>query len=118
MKTDSIHISGLDLPVKIGVPEAERAQWQSLSADVTLHLASTFDHMEDRLTATVNYEHVANQVKAWAAERPRHLIETLAVEIAQGILKHFPVNTVEVELRKRILPGVNHVAVRCARSRG
>ena len=118
MKADSIHISGLDLPVKIGVPEAERAQWQSLNADLTLHLGTSFDQLEDRLTSTVDYESVANQVKAWAAERPRHLIETLAVDIAQGLLKHFPVTTVEVELRKRILPGVNHVAVRVARSRG
>jgi len=117
MKPDSIQIVGLDLPVRIGVPEAERARWQSLAADLTLHPAASFDGLGDQLAATVDYESVANEVKKWAAERPRHLIETLAVDIAQGVLEHFPVNTVVVELRKRILPGVDHVAVRVARSR-
>jgi phosphoglycolate phosphatase/dihydroneopterin aldolase len=45
------------------------------------------------------------------------LIETLADEVAGLIIAEFGALSVEVELRKFILPQTRHVAVRCARSK-
>ncbi|MEI6535143.1 MAG: dihydroneopterin aldolase [Verrucomicrobiaceae bacterium] len=118
MKThDTIIIRGLELPVLIGVPAAEREAWQVITADVTLTLCRGFDAMRDELSETVDYEAVANQIKALSAERPRKLLETLAAEITSVMLGNETIKAVEVELRKRILPGVDHVAVKMHRQR-
>ncbi len=114
---DTIIIRGLELPTRIGVPDSERADWQLVTADVTLTLRRGFDTMGDDLLETVDYEAVAKQVKALAAESPRKLLETLAAEITRVLLQIEIVGSVEVELRKRILPGVDHVAVKMRRVR-
>lgn len=112
---DEILIHGMDLPVQIGVPEEERATWQTLQADVTLRPAHRFEEMADDLSRTIDYAAVTTRLRALAAERPRQLIETLAAEIAACVLSEFRANAVTVQLRKRILPGCDHVAVRLTR---
>jgi dihydroneopterin aldolase len=117
MTSDEIRIVGLELPVRIGVPDAERAAWQSLTAEVTIIPQRDFSVMSDDVSATVDYEQVAIAIKKLAAERPRKLLETLAAEITNYVLQHFAADSVSVELRKRILPGVDHVSVRRTQSR-
>jgi dihydroneopterin aldolase len=117
MPADEIHLRGLDLPTRIGVPEEERAQWQSLSADVTLRLEGRCEDFADDLTRTIDYGAVAARLRQLAAERPRQLLETLAAEMSQCLLREFHAVAVVVELRKRILPGTDHVAVRLERAR-
>ncbi len=115
MNTNEIWIRGMDLPVRIGVPEEERAGWQVLSADVGMEISTAFESMDDALGKTIDYEAVANRLKALAAERPRQLIETLAAEMAAVVRQEFGAARATIELRKRILPGVDHVAVRLVR---
>jgi dihydroneopterin aldolase len=117
MDADEIIVRGLDLPVRIGVPDEERASWQVISADLRLGLQRGFDVMHDDLGETLDYVTVVNRVKGIAAERPRRLLEKLAAEIVSALLRTDQVTAVEVELRKRILPGTDHVAVRMRRSR-
>lgn len=115
MPSDQIFIRGLDLSVLIGVPDAERAAWQVLNADVSFVPSKTFEAMADEIAATLDYEAVANRLRALAAERPRRLIETLAAEMAEAVLTEFGATWVRVELRKRILPGTDCVGVCCER---
>lgn len=115
--SDEIHIRGLEMPVRIGVPEEERAHWQTLTADICLTLTRGFDEMADDLNATVDYAIIANVAKDLAAAKPRQLLETLASELVHLFLTNPNIAAVEIELRKRILPGVDHVAVRLRRSR-
>jgi dihydroneopterin aldolase len=115
MLADEILILGLELPVQIGVPDAERAAWQVLRADVILRPAQAFEAMNDEIGRTVDYEAVANALKALAAARPRCLIETLAAEMAAFVITSFGAGSVKIELRKRILPGTDAVAVRLER---
>ena len=112
---DSIQIEGLRLPTRIGVPDAERAAWQSVAAHLTLVPEKDFHGIEDDITATVDYDAVSREIRALAADRPRKLLETLANEIASTILSNFPVRSVTVELRKFILPDCDHVAVEVTR---
>jgi 7,8-dihydroneopterin aldolase/epimerase/oxygenase len=114
---DEIIIQGIDFPANIGVPEAERRELQVLQADIVLQPLHAFSTMQDDIAETIDYDAVAKRVRSIAATRPRSLIETLAVDIAETILKEFNAKTVAVEIRKRILPGVQHVGVRCRRSR-
>jgi dihydroneopterin aldolase len=115
MLADEILILGLELPVQIGVPDAERAAWQVLRADVILRPAQAFEAMNDEIGRTVDYEAAANALKALAAARPRCLIETLAAEMADLVITSFGAGSVKIELRKRILPGTDAVAVRLER---
>ncbi len=117
MLGDVILLRDVELPVRIGVTEEERASWQSLSGDITLTLGSGFHQMRDEIGATVDYEAVSKEMKAVAAERPRQLLETLAAEMVSVLLKHDLVAEAEVELRKRALPGVAHSAVRMKRAK-
>ncbi|WP_395746214.1 dihydroneopterin aldolase [Prosthecobacter sp.] len=112
---DEIRISALRLTTHIGVPEEERAESQVLEADITLRIAARFEEMEDELAATIDYAAVAARLQALAAERPRRLIETLAAEMAACVLGEFKAAGVSIELRKRILPDTDHVAVRLER---
>jgi dihydroneopterin aldolase len=113
--TDSIHIEQLELQAHIGVPEAERAARQRLTANLTLEPMCGFDTLGDDLANAVDYFAVCRVVKEKAAERPRRLIETLAEEIARLLLARFRVSAVEVEIRKYILPDTRYVAVRVRR---
>lgn len=114
---DRILINGLELPVQIGVPDEERAGWQTLRADLELELVGRVEDFGDDLTATVDYDAVAKEVRQLAAQRPRKLIEGLAGEIAQAILARSLVSGVVVTIRKRILPGVDDVGVRICRQK-
>lgn len=117
MERDAIIIRGLELPVRIGVPETERAGWQTLGADVELEIEPRFDELNDELAGTLDYQAVADEIRALAASRPRKLLETLAAEIIGVLLRHPMAASAAVELRKRVLPGADHVAVRMKRGR-
>lgn len=114
---DSIVIEQLELSAHVGVPDAERAQPQRLTASLRLEIAGGLRGLGDDLAKTVDYFAVCQRVKALAAEHPRRLIETLAEEIATAVLDQFAVAFVEVELRKFILPDTAFVAVRLQRER-
>lgn len=117
MTHDSIHIRGIELPVRIGVPEDERAAWQVLVADVCIRLRQPFDQMADDLDATVDYDQLTKSIKALAASRPRKLLEVLAAEVVELLMSDHRIHRASIELRKRILPGVDHVAVTMERTR-
>jgi dihydroneopterin aldolase len=114
---DEIHILGLELPVRLGVPEAERAAWQVITADIRLTLLRPFDDMADELASTVDYERAAKEAAAIAAARPRKLLEVLAADLVRHYLEDEAIAAVEVALRKRILPHTDAVAVRMRRAR-
>jgi len=112
---DQILIQGLDLPVLIGVPQEERAAWQTLKADVCMKLDVGFETMGDDLSMTVDYAAVAAGLRQIAAARPRQLLETLIAELVEYCMDHLKVVEVDMTLRKKILPGTDYVAVRMQR---
>lgn len=114
---DEIHITGLRLTTHIGVPDDERVVAQTLEADVTLRIAARFESMNDDIAATIDYAVVAARLQALAAERPRKLVETLVAEMAACVIDEFQAAGVTIELRKRILPDTDHVAVRLVRGK-
>ncbi|CAN5159622.1 hypothetical protein BH20VER2_BH20VER2_14190 [soil metagenome] len=113
---DSIHIEELELSVRIGVPDEERAEPQRLTVSLTLWPERDFRSLDDDITRTVNYAGVCAAVKELAGSRTDRLIETLADAIAQHLLATFALARVEIELRKFILPEVRFVAVRIDRA--
>jgi len=116
MKADAIVVEALEISAHVGVPDEEIANAQRLTVSLTLEPRAGFSHLHDDIARAVDYFQVCQRVKQVAAERPRRLIETLAEDIARALIAGFDLATVEIELRKFILPDTKHVAVRLRRS--
>ena len=114
---DRILIASLELSSFIGVPDAERAAAQRLTVNLVLEPIRGFSDLGDALENTVDYFRVCEEVKALSLARPRHLIETLAADIAALLLARFALRAVEVELRKYILPDTAFVATALRREK-
>jgi len=113
--SDLILIDSLELSAWIGITEAERASAQRLTISLQLQPVRNFSALDDQIENTIDYCEVCVAVKEIAAKRPWNLLETLAGEIAAGLLAQFPIQAVEIELCKFILPDTRFVAVKIHR---
>ena len=114
--TDCIHIEQLEVFARVGVTENERRNPQRITLSLTVWPERAFEDLEDDIGQTANYSAVSAAAREIVAARSDKLIETLAAEIANSLLKSFPVRKVKVELRKFVLPQAKHVAVIAVRS--
>ncbi len=115
---DAILIDKLEMFARIGVTEQERAQPQRVTVSLVLEPRAAFSDLGDRLENTVDYAQVCVAAKEIAAARERNLIETLAEDIATGLLRRFPLRAVEVVARKFVLPGTESVGAAIRRVAG
>ena len=114
---DTIEIRRLQISTHIGVPDAERAMAQTLWVTLKLAPSHGFNSLADRIDHTIDYQRVAQEVDALASAKPRQLIETLALEIADQLLRNHPLKSIAVTVEKQILPNTDCVAVHLERSR-
>lgn len=114
---DTIEIRRLQVSTHIGVPDAERATAQHLWVTLKLVPSHGFNGLADRIDHTIDYQAVALEIESLASAKPRQLIETLAVEIADHLLCHHPLKSIAVTVEKQILPNTDCVAVHLERSR-
>ena len=114
---DQIIIEELELRCHIGVTEEERALAQRITVSLNLTTLRDFNGMRDDFRNAVDYQKVVVRVQELAAAKPRRLVETLALEIAEEILQHFNVSLVDLHLRKFIIPETKSVGVRLRRER-
>jgi FolB domain-containing protein len=113
--SDLILIDSLELHTCIGVPDEERERPQRLTVNLAIQPVRSMDDMEDDFAHAVDYFELSRRVQDLAGSHSRRLIETLVTEIADLILKSYPVRAVTVELRKYILPDTTFVAVKVHR---
>ena len=112
---DTIEIKRLQVSTHIGVPDEERAEAQPLWLTVRLVPSQGFDHLNDAIEHTIDYQAVADQLSELAAAKPRKLIETLATEAADMLLQKHPLKQVSIRIEKQILPNTDCVAVEVTR---
>ncbi len=112
---DQILIQGLRVPCHVGVGEQELSQLQVLRLQLVLWPRVDFSHSADDIHKTVDYAQVAQSVLDCAAEKPRFLIETLALDVVQRLLASYPLRRVRVQVDKFILPATDCVSVVCER---
>ena len=117
MNGDEIEIRRLKVSAHIGVPDEERADAQDLWISVWMHPSQGFSGLADDVANTVDYHGVSIGLAQLASAKPRHLIETLATDLAEHLLSTYPLSSVEVKVEKRILPDTDFVAVRIRRER-
>ena len=114
--TDSIHIEQLEVLARIGVTEAERAKPQRLTLTITLWPKQTFEDLQDDIALSVDYSAVCAAVREMVQESSNKLIETLATQLATHLLKVFPVELAQIEVRKFVVADAKHVSVKITRS--
>ncbi len=115
--TDQIHVEQLEVFARVGVTENERANPQRLMFTITVWPTEAFDNLQDDISRTVNYSAVAVTAHDFIRERSHKLIETLAAQLATHLLQVFPIERVQIELRKFVLPNAKHVSVSVTRSK-
>ena len=115
--SDQIVIEDLELRCHIGITEEERSVPQRLTVTITLTPLRDFTALRDDIRNAVDYFRVAEHVVRVAAARPRRLIETLGTELADDLVTHYPLQSVELHLRKYVLPNTSAVGVRLRRER-
>jgi FolB domain-containing protein len=113
--TDQIHIEDLEVRYCVGVPDEERAQPQRLLVCLTLYHDFSAASEADDVRQTVDYYALTRRLLQYGEGRSWRLIETLAVELAELVLREFGPVAVEVEVKKFILPETRWVSVKVRR---
>jgi dihydroneopterin aldolase len=104
MATDRISLTGLRIQANHGVFDFERENGQLFVVDVVAWLDLSPAALADDLTQTVHYGELADEIYAAVASNPVDLIETVAERVAQVVLAHPPVQSVEVTVHKPQAP--------------
>lgn len=114
---NQIHIEQLEVFARVGVTENERDHAQRLRLNITAWPEVAFENLQDDISRTVNYSALAAHTRDLVGAKSWRLIETLAAELARRLLTDFPLQRVQIELQKFVLPDAEHVAVLITRTK-
>src|SRR5215203_1980347 len=113
-----IELSGIELHGYHGVLEHERSEGQRFLFDVELEVGEA--GLSDRIEDSVDYRDVVACVREVSDGRAYRLLEALAARLATALVERFPVERVEVRVRKPDVvldPPVVQAAVSVVRER-
>ena len=113
---DQILVSQLTVATFIGATDDEQKRPQRLKVSFAMEPKSGLGGLNDELARTIDYDAACRAVKALAAQGKRRLVETLAEDIANLLLRDYSLAAIEVEVRKYILPDTEFVGVRIRRT--
>ena len=102
--SDRIDLRGLKVRGNHGVFDFEKRDGQDFVVDITVWMDLRPAAASDDLTATLHYGELAEAAAAIIAGPARDLIETVAAEIADDVMKDPRVDAVEVVLHKPSAP--------------
>ena len=98
---DKILLTGLKVSGKHGCSEAERKKAQPFVVDAELHLNLHRAGKSDDLGDTIDYVSVIGDIKKIIGGAPRNLIETVAQDITDLLLRRYLLlDAVKITLRK------------------
>jgi len=101
---DRITLTGLRLFGYHGVFASEKRNGQEFLVDITLWLNLTAAAGSDDLASTVDYGALAALAGRIVSGPPRDLIEAVAGEIADTVMRTYPVHATEVTVHKPAAP--------------
>ena len=102
-----------------GISAAERQTGRRFEVDVELAVDMDRAAASDKLQDTVNYTEVYRTVEELVARNRFSLLETIAVRLADEILRKFKPKEVTVRVRKKIPPvpgNLDHIEVEITRA--
>lgn len=118
---DRITLTGLRVRGHHGVFEHEKRDGQDFLVDITVWMSLDEAARTDDLTTTLHYGELAERAAAIVAGPARDLIETVAGEIADMVMRDERAHAVEVTVHKPSAPiplTFGDVAVTVHRERG
>lgn len=99
--TDKIILEGIEVMGRHGCSEFERRQEQLFVVDVELYLDLSHAGKTDDLGDTIDYVQIISDVKKIVGGTPRNLIETVAQDICEILLrKYFLLDGLKVTIHK------------------
>ena len=99
--TDKIILTGIEVMGRHGCTAAERQKEQLFLVDAELYLDLSRAGKSDDLEDTVDYTQIIGDIKKIVGGIPRNLIEAVAQDIAETLLrKYFRLNGVKIVLCK------------------
>ena len=113
-----IRLEGLSVFGHHGASAPERKAGTRLDVDVTLELDTSKAEGSDRLSDTVSYDDVEQEVRRQVEEDSFHLLEALAAQVAETCVRRFRADRATVRLTKRNLawPTGGQVSVEVSRN--
>lgn len=112
-----ICLNDLEVLYHVGVPDAERATAQRLLITVEMEYDFRAAAAGDRLDQTIDYYAVAQRLLRFGEGRSWKLLERLVSEICDLVLVEFNAESVNVTVKKFIIPQARHVSVQLAKRR-
>lgn len=111
---DRIIIKNAELLCNIGTYPEERSRKQKIFVDAELLFDTRQAAKKDDLRYTINYSDVLKLMRIIAGKIEYNLLEALANDLAEIILKKFKTGKVTIKVKKK-LPGMDYAAVRVSR---
>ena len=97
---DRIILEGMQFYGFHGANPEERALGQQYIVDLTVELDLAGPGASDQLEDTVSYTRLFRAVRAVMEGESKSLLEATAQEVANRVLKEFPVSAVQVRVKK------------------
>lgn len=94
----TVEIYGLEVAGNHGAEEDERTRGQTFLFDLELDVDEA--GLSDRIEDAVDYRVVTERVRAVSDGRRFHLLEALAAAVADDLAARFPLQGVQVRVRK------------------
>ncbi len=97
---DRIILEGMQFYGFHGVNAEERSLGQSYVVDLAIEMDLGVPGRSDRLEDTVSYTHLYRSVQKVLEGESKNLLEATAEAVARRILEEFPVDAVQVRVKK------------------
>ncbi len=109
---DIIFLQEVKVETRLGVPEWERLQPQTILLDIELAMPHSRSCQTDAIDDTIDYGQIVARIRQTLAEESFKLVEALAEHVCQLILTEFGTPWVKVRVGKPgIMPGVKQLGV-------
>jgi 7,8-dihydroneopterin aldolase/epimerase/oxygenase len=97
---DTLFISGLKLKTRIGVYDWEHHAPQPVLFDIEMKTDLSVAAKSDQLHDTIDYAVLSENLQHFTLAKHFELVETLAEEMANYILKQYPITHLRLKLNK------------------
>ena len=104
MAGDRIILKGMQFYGYHGVNTEEKSLGQPYVVDLSAEMDLSRPGMTDHLADTVSYTHIYRQVQRVVEGESKNLLEAVAGAIARQVLDSFPVESVQVTVKKPLPP--------------
>ena len=97
---DTIFLRGLEARGIIGIEDWERKKPQTIRVSLEMACDASLPAVEDDIEKALNYKTISKQILAHIEESSYHLIETLAVRLAEMIQRDHGVTWLRLRVSK------------------